>query len=460
MNAGTLSKEYANGNRNFQGFQLSGVNLGWSNLVDSNFSNADLSRANLSGASLKSANLSGNTNLAFSDLSRADLTGADLRGANLEGANLQGTLLNNTIYDKKTRFPKGFNLDTTEAINIDLKEQYSSKQKTDFIESLTFSRDTIHRENTELAKQKEAKAPRKNNLDSKKLNHTLNLQKTQAIDKINKDYHTDKPAFFLLKVLFFTIITIFLGSFFLGGVFLSLSDVFKSQQKIIKQEQDKVKKAETQNNQLVREKEEIEAERNKVKRALETEQFKDQHDELSSSNLPEQSISPETENVSGNQTVYEVSSSSLAEQSVSPETEPASGTRTVYEASSSSLPEQTISPETEPASGTQAIILIQTLYQSLTNQNWSKAINLYEPSLEYQFSPDFVQQFDQVTVENLKITSQSNSEIRLIGQTSYLYPDGTIQQEARSFIVAWNAGTPLITDSAFIRVIKMRSSIF
>jgi uncharacterized protein YjbI with pentapeptide repeats len=69
MNADTLSKEYANGNRNFQGFQLSGVNLGWSTLVDANFSNADLYGANLNGASLKFANLSGNTNLAFANLS-------------------------------------------------------------------------------------------------------------------------------------------------------------------------------------------------------------------------------------------------------------------------------------------------------------------------------------------------------------------------------------------------------
>jgi hypothetical protein len=214
---------------------------------------------------------------------------------------------------------------------------------------------------------------------------------------------------------------------------------------------------ETQNNQLAKDKEEIEVAHNNAKTALDAERSKNQQDELSSSSLPEPSTSLETEHISEKQIVYEASSFGLPEQPMSPEIEPTSGDRTVDEVSSLSLLEQSTSPEPDPTSGDQAVALIQTLYQSLSNQNWFEAIDLYGPNLKFQFSPDFFRQFDQVTVENLKITSQKNSEINLVGETSYLYPDGTTQRGARSFIVTWTASTPLITDSAFIRVIKTRS---
>jgi hypothetical protein len=168
-----------------------------------------------------------------------------------------------------------------------------------------------------------------------------------------------------------------------------------------------------------------------LKRALEAERPKNQYEEFSSVRLPKQSTSSKTG--------------------------PDSGDRIVNEASSLSVPDQQISPETAYASGEQAVDLIETLYQSLSNQNWSEAADLYGPSLKSQFSPDFFRQFDQVTAENLKITSQSNSEINLVGETIYLYPDETTQRELRSFTVTWNAGIPLITDSVFVRVIKIRS---
>jgi hypothetical protein len=121
MNTVTLTEEYANGDRNFQGRHLSGANLGWMNLAEANFRDADFYGANLSGASLKQADFSGKTNLAFADLSRADLTAVDLRGANLEGANLAGTILDSAVYDEYTIFPRGFDPDTAGAITAKAK---------------------------------------------------------------------------------------------------------------------------------------------------------------------------------------------------------------------------------------------------------------------------------------------------------------------------------------------------
>ncbi len=73
---------------------------------------ADISEANLSGVTmiggiLHSANLK-NTNLIEAILSGTDLSEANLSGADLSGANLNGAILKNSLYDKHTRWPKGF----------------------------------------------------------------------------------------------------------------------------------------------------------------------------------------------------------------------------------------------------------------------------------------------------------------------------------------------------------------
>jgi uncharacterized protein YjbI with pentapeptide repeats len=119
---GELMRRYKNGDRNFQGIDLSGldltgVNLSYANLIGANLQNANLTQANLKQAKLVVANLSQaemtganlqrvklvsanlqQTRLNFCDLRRADLSNADLSqaqliGANLKDANLSGANL-------------------------------------------------------------------------------------------------------------------------------------------------------------------------------------------------------------------------------------------------------------------------------------------------------------------------------------------------------------------------------
>jgi hypothetical protein len=92
---------------NFEGLDLSHVNLWGSNLEFANFAGANLSNANLEDAILKSANLKranlqfanlSNANLMYADLSEADLRDsllpfANICSANLEGANISGSLI-------------------------------------------------------------------------------------------------------------------------------------------------------------------------------------------------------------------------------------------------------------------------------------------------------------------------------------------------------------------------------
>ncbi|HEY9825845.1 MAG TPA: IMS domain-containing protein [Stenomitos sp.] len=113
-----LKEAYKNGQRDFQGYNLTDADLGWITLDGSDFRGTDFYGANLSGASLRNTNFSGKTNLAFANLSRADLKESDLRGTNLEGANLEGAILIDALYDETTRFPKGFNSSITGAVLI------------------------------------------------------------------------------------------------------------------------------------------------------------------------------------------------------------------------------------------------------------------------------------------------------------------------------------------------------
>lgn len=108
MDGAQLKAQYKNGERNFRGAVLPGVNLVWVELKGVDLRGADLSHANLSGADLNGSNLSDDTNLAFTDLSRADLRNTNLKGARLEGANLEGVQLEGAVYDEKTKFPRGF----------------------------------------------------------------------------------------------------------------------------------------------------------------------------------------------------------------------------------------------------------------------------------------------------------------------------------------------------------------
>ncbi|WP_254174070.1 pentapeptide repeat-containing protein [Planktothrix pseudagardhii] len=119
---GELLRRYKNGDRNFQGANLSaldltGVNLSHANLIGANLQQTNLTHANLNYAKLVVANLSQanmtganlqrvkcvgtnlqQTRLNSCDLSRADLSHADLSQAqlvraNLKDANLSGTNL-------------------------------------------------------------------------------------------------------------------------------------------------------------------------------------------------------------------------------------------------------------------------------------------------------------------------------------------------------------------------------
>ena len=112
-----LLDDYASGERNFSGIDLSWaslkrVTLPGTDFVEATFKGSDLRESNLqggefmdavfegailSGANLSNANLEG-ANLAHADLSQALLIGANLKQVNLTGTNLSGALLQGAIF--------------------------------------------------------------------------------------------------------------------------------------------------------------------------------------------------------------------------------------------------------------------------------------------------------------------------------------------------------------------------
>ena len=109
-----------------------------------------------------------------------------------------------------------------------------------------------------------------------------------------------------------------------------------------------------------------------------------------------------------------------------------------------------LSPETAQAT-------VSSLYGYVSAQSWDTARGLFGESLAQQFDPGFFEQFEQVTVDNLQVTHQSDDSVELVGRNTYYYPDGSRQQEERTFRVQMVEGQPRIVGSDFVQVLQPRS---
>jgi len=116
------------------GADLTGADLRLANLESAGIQNATLSQANFEGLDLKQLSLQGctlrGTNLknvkGIGDITRADFRDADLRGAYLLGAiDYGGTtaVFRGAKYDKRTRWPKGFDVEASGAKLVETAEE-------------------------------------------------------------------------------------------------------------------------------------------------------------------------------------------------------------------------------------------------------------------------------------------------------------------------------------------------
>lgn len=109
-----------------------------------------------------------------------------------------------------------------------------------------------------------------------------------------------------------------------------------------------------------------------------------------------------------------------------------------------------------PLTPVAAQTVINDFYKYISSQSWQQAKAQTSGVVTQQFDPSFFQRFQQVSVENLQVTAQTPKSIEFLGQNTYVYNDGSVQKEERTFQVQLVDGQPRIVDSAFVRVTQSR----
>ncbi|WP_411868302.1 hypothetical protein [Vulcanococcus limneticus] len=126
-------------------------------------------------------------------------------------------------------------------------------------------------------------------------------------------------------------------------------------------------------------------------------------------------------------------------------------------------PSSPVAPASEPSAapaGTAAIdaavASIQELYAALSAKDYASASNHYGGQAADQFDPTFFNQFERVTVADLRQTSSAGSTMNFEGVVTFVYPNGDVQTESRSFTMDTRTTPVLITSSEFGRVLQPR----
>jgi len=113
-------------------------------------------------------------------------------------------------------------------------------------------------------------------------------------------------------------------------------------------------------------------------------------------------------------------------------------------------------PDLQQAALDNAIASVQQLYSDLSNGNGEAARQLIGGGAADQFDPAFFNQFQRVSVSDLREIGRSGAVVSLQGVVTFVYPDGSTQSESRSFVVDTATQPALITASGFNQVLKAR----
>ena len=116
-------------------------------------------------------------------------------------------------------------------------------------------------------------------------------------------------------------------------------------------------------------------------------------------------------------------------------------------------PAPAVEAPTSTAALDAAVGSIQELYGALSAKDYARASRYFGSMAADQFEPTFFNQFERVTVADLGETSSTGSMINLEGVVTFVYRNGNLQTETRTFTVDTRAEPPLITGSEFGRVL-------
>lgn len=103
-----------------------------------------------------------------------------------------------------------------------------------------------------------------------------------------------------------------------------------------------------------------------------------------------------------------------------------------------------------------AIYVIQEWVNAMSDIDTQRASKYMTGSAERMYDPAFFKQFERVNVSSLTVDSVSGSFINLSGIMTFVYPDGSIQKETRSFTIYSKDGSAVVTNTEFGKVIESR----
>jgi serine/threonine-protein kinase len=100
-----------------------------------------------------------------------------------------------------------------------------------------------------------------------------------------------------------------------------------------------------------------------------------------------------------------------------------------------------------------AIRSVQQLYDAIAIRDYERARGFFRSEAADQFDPSYLEQYEQVAIQDLRVTGQSGTTIQLEGVVSWVRPDGSRYLESRSFSVDAASEPAQVTASAFQRVL-------
>ncbi|KZR70217.1 hypothetical protein [Prochlorococcus sp. MIT 1303] len=104
-----------------------------------------------------------------------------------------------------------------------------------------------------------------------------------------------------------------------------------------------------------------------------------------------------------------------------------------------------------------AIYMIQEWVDAMSNNDTQRASKYMTGAAERMYDPEFFRQFERVNVSNLNVDSVSGSFINLSGIMTFVYPDGSVQKETRTFTIYSKDGSTVVTNTEFGKVVDPRN---
>ena len=103
-----------------------------------------------------------------------------------------------------------------------------------------------------------------------------------------------------------------------------------------------------------------------------------------------------------------------------------------------------------------AVYVIQEWVNAMSNTDSRLASKYMAGAAERMYNPAFFKQFERVNVSNLTVDSMSGSFINLSGIMTFVYSDGSVQKETRTFTIYSKSGSAIVTNTEFGKVIDPR----